>query len=203
MNNKIITLTPEQLIARSRVQGKFVGRRFTQDAAFAYRMGAGSPGEVTRTHPASIYPGQNDATSPATTFGQALLINRGVANTWRSILTSDNAITDIDGVLVRPYPVQQGSGSNYGAQAFGTGGPVIPGQPLDILKSGSILVLVNGTPTLGGTVYIWVAAATGNHIVGGFEAANTGGSTIAIASDKTYFNGPPDANGVAELVFNV
>ncbi len=201
--NKIITLTDEQLIARAaaRPKGKFVGRRFTQDAAFTYRMGAGFPGDVTRTHPASIRPGLNDPTNPATAFGQSLLINTA-ANSWRSILASDSDISDIQGILVRPYPVQEGSGSNYGAQAFGTGGPVIPGQPLDVLLSGSILVQVVGAPTLGGPVYIWVAASSGSHVLGGFEAASSG-STVTLTNPRTYFGGPPDANGVAELWFNV
>lgn len=204
MDNKITTLTSEQLIKRAtRLPGRFVGRRFTQDAAFTYRMGAGFPGTVTRTHPASIWPGQNDPTNPATAWGQALLINSS-ANTWRSVLTSDDAIDAIQGILVRPFPVQEGSGSDYGAQEFGTGGPVVPGQPLDILKSGSIIVLVNGTPALGGPVYLWVAAATGSHIVGGFEAAASSGNTVELTADgQTYFNGPPDASGFAELCFNV
>lgn len=176
--------------------------KMTQDAAFAFRMGAGFAGDVNRSHPASILPGLNDPTNPATAWGQPLLMN-GAANSYRSILTTDDAITDIDAVLVRPYPVQEGSGSNYGAAPFGGGGPVNPGQPLDALVSGFILVAVNGAVQKGGKVYIWVAASTGLHVLGGFEAAASDGNTIELASTKIYYNGPADANGIAELAFNV
>jgi hypothetical protein len=58
-------------------------------------------------------------------------------------------------------------------------------------------------PTKKGTVYIWIGAAGGGHVVGGFEAVNGGANTVALTSNKTYFNSPADANGVAEIAFNV
>lgn len=197
---KILTTRELAMVSRAMRQG----RKLTCDgAAFTFRMGAGFPGDVNRSHPASIVPGLNDPTNPATVFGQPLIIN-GADNSWRSVLASDQGTaTDIDGVLVRPYPVQQDTSSGHsGAQAFGVGGPGF-GQPLDILDSGYIMVQVNGTTQKGGKVYIWAAASSGSHVLGGFEAAATGGSTFEITSDKTYYNGPPDANGVVELVFNV
>ena len=57
----------------------------TRDVAFTFRMGAGSPGEVTRIHPASIFPYLNDASgaNPLTYFGQAALFH-GATNTVRA-----------------------------------------------------------------------------------------------------------------------
>jgi hypothetical protein len=58
-----------------------------------------------------------------------------------------------------------------------------------------------GTPAKGAPVFIWVAAASGNHVVGGWEAVASGANTIQLDA-KSYFNGPPDANGITELVYN-
>jgi hypothetical protein len=119
---------------------------------------------------------------------------------------TDGAITSIDGILVRPYPFQQATAQGvYASVPFSQGsnanfGGVIP-YVGDILKSGYIMVFVNGTPAKGGPVYIWVTAASGLHVPGGWEAAASAGNTIQLTG-KTYFNGPPDANGITELVFN-
>jgi hypothetical protein len=184
-------------------KGRFVSRRFTQDVAIPFRMGAGAPGDVNRTHPASIPPFLVDPTNPPTAFGMPAVINPASGG-LRGILATDGALTDIDAIVVRPYPIQQQTATNYGAQAFGTGVPPTS-QPVDGLVSGYIMVQVPAgqQPTKKGTVYIWIGAAGGGHVVGGFEAVNGAGNTIAIASDKTYFNSPADANGVAEIAFNI
>lgn len=189
----------------SRLKGEtHLGRHKVRDVAFLGRMGAGVPGTVTRTHPASIFPGLNDTTNPLTLYGQAAMFN-SVANTYRAVLASDQAAsTAIAGISVRPYPTQGVPSASMGApESFGSGGPS-PTNEVDILRSGSILVLVSGTvnPTLGGAVFIWAAANSGAHKLGGFETGATGGSTFPL-DNKTCWNGPADANGVAELLFNI
>jgi hypothetical protein len=172
-----------------------IRRAYTGDVAYGFRMGAGFPGDVNRTHPASIIPGMNSPTNPARLFGDPVLVDTAT-NSYRGFLVGDTAITQIDGIAVRPYPTQQTSGGLNAA--FGNGAPAA-NQPLDVLEAGFIMVKVNGTavPTKKGPVFVWIAASTGTHVQGGFEAAATGGSTVAITN--AFFNGPPDANGVTEL----
>lgn len=162
-------------------------------------MGAGFQGEVTRTHPASIFPRMNDASSPVAQVGLACMFN-GSANDVRAMASGDNGSTAIEiaGVVVRPFPFQAQTGGNFGSAGYGSAGT--PAQVVDVLQSGSILMPTVGTPNLGGTVYIWCASSSGSHVQGGAEASATGGSTVPLAS--AYFNGPPDANGLCEVVIN-
>lgn len=172
------------------------GRARTCDVAFNFRMPGGFAGTVNRTHPASIEPCLADPTSPPAFFGQAVKVvsaSQGVAG----IGAGDSALTDIYGVSVRPFPTQQMTGGP--AAAFGNGVPSSI-QPVDILKSGYIMVPVVGTPVKGGAVFVWAAASSGSHVAGGFEAAATGGSTIALPQNSYSFNGGPDANGICELI---
>lgn len=182
--------------------GRLVGRARTRDVAYSYRMGAGFAGDVNRMHPASIEAAKIDPTNPPTFFGQPVLAN-GAANSVRAFLATDTAVTDAYGVTVRPFPTQQATASLAYAQAnFGSGGPSTA-QALDVLRSGYILVPVVGATTKGGAVFIWVTASSGAHVQGGFEAAANGVNTIALPTTKFQWNGPADANGIAELAFNV
>jgi hypothetical protein len=243
--------------------------------AFQYRMGAGFAGDVNRTHPASIEPGLLDATNPPAGYGVAVQVNTA-ANSIRGLLATDYAATNVYGVTVRPYPFQQSTAALANAAVgFGSAG-IFAGQPVDVLRSGYIMVPVVGAPTKGGAVWVWYAAASGSHITGGFEAAaftpltgtasggtngtntitfastpvgvvagmtvsdTTGGhsayitagtyvtavsattvtlsanivttvtgdtisfaATTALTWGETFFNSPADANGIAELQFNV
>jgi len=168
-----------------------ITRAKTRDVAFPYRMGAGFAGDINRTHPFDVVPGLMNATNPATRYGNALLVD-GATSSYRTPLVGDVAVTTIHGILVRPYPTQQSSTS----QALGSGVPPTSGI-IDVFKAGLIMVNVVGSPLLRGAAFVWAAASGGGHIQGGFEAAATGGSTMAITN--AYFNGPPDANGIAEL----
>lgn len=174
-----------------------VERRRTLDVAFTYRMGAGFPGDVNRFHPASIVPGLMNATVQAPRlFGDPVLIDTAT-NSYRGLVAGDASATAlaIDGVVVRPYPTQQTTGGM--TATFGTGVPSTQ-QPVDIISDGFVMVKCNvGVPTKGGPVFIWTAASAGNHVIGGFEAAATGGSTVPVTN--AFFNGPPDASGVTEM----
>jgi len=192
--------------------------------AFTYRMGAGSPGDVTRAHPASIRPFLNDATgsNPSTYFGQALLFH-GATNTVRAVDHTDDSAKGgttvaIAGISVRAYPTQDsGSGETFGAAAYGAGGPT-PSSVVDTLTQGSILVQQNvpggtyasgslaGYQVLGGPVYVRVTAGTiagwtTSMPVGGFEVypdVTTSANQMTVAN--AYWNGPPDSFGVAEII---
>jgi len=166
-------------------------RARTCDVAFTFRMGAGSAGTVNRLHPADIMPSLMDTTTPIRRYGDpAIAVSTGG---YRGILAADQAAgTKINGVLVRSYPTQQANLS----QALGDGVPPTSGI-IDILVEGNIMVKVVGAPTKRSQAFVWAAASTGSHVLGGFEAAATGGSTMALTN--AYFNGPADANGVAEL----
>jgi len=174
--------------------------------AFTYRMGAGFAGTVSRTHPASIAPYLKDATNPPTFFGQPVIVNTS-ANTVRAVLDSDRSggATNVFGVVCRPYPFQGVTAptNNYAGTGTTWGTSQLPDGAVDILLSGFILVATQGTPTLGGSVYIWTAAASGNHITGGWEATNPSGNGFGVSwGMSTLFNSPVDSNGVAELKFN-
>ena len=172
-------------------------RAKTRDIAYTFRMGAGFPGDVNRTHPASIVPGLINTTNPVAAYGFAAVID-GATNSYRGLIATDDALTSIDGILVRPYPTQQmtgGMSASIGAAAAPTSGVA------DFLEDGFVIAVCNNfaanPPVKGGTVYVWIDPSSGNHVQGGFEAAATAGSTIALTNAR--WNGPTDANGVTEI----
>lgn len=168
--------------------------------AFKYRMGAGFPGDVNRTHPASILPNLADPTNPLTAFGLAVVVNTA-NNSVRQMQAGDIGDTEIFGVTVRPYPFQASSGGNFGAAPIGSATPP-PGE-VDVLRAGYIMVNVVGATLKGGAVYVWCAASGGGHTLGGFEAAASGGNTAALDPAKYMFNGPPDDEGNVELIVTI
>lgn len=181
-----------------------LGRFKFRDVALQYRMGAGFFGDVNRTHPASIEPTLLDQAAPPVGYGLAVVIN-AAGNAVRQMASTDTALTAIYGILVRPFPMQIPST----AQAYGgipLGANTIPSnvQAGDVIRSGYIIGVLSGggAPVKGGAVFVWVAASTGNHVQGGFEIAASSGNTIALGT-AAKFNGPADANGAVEIVFNV
>lgn len=186
---------------RLRKAPAFIGRFRTADIAFAFRMPGGFAGAVNRTHPANIVPYLNNVTSPVQLFGQGVQIGADNASV-RGITTADNAgAAGIFGIAVRTFPFQQGqAATDFAPAAIGTAKPL--GGVIDILKSGFIMVQVNGATVLGGPAYVWSAASAGAHVQGNFEAAAPGGSGVALTGN-TYYNGVPDANGIVELAFNL
>ena len=204
--NRLVKLVNE-LFHRPRPQGRFVGRMKTRDmnvganTALKYRMNAGFLGAISRVESAKVEPALMDPTTPATAYGQAVVVNTS-ANTVRKMQAGDTALDAIYGILVRPYPISQMQASSDMAPAsLNTQTPPTSGA-VDVLRSGYIMGYVNGAVTKGGRVYVWIAADSGNHKQGSFEASATGGSTIQL-DEKSYFNGPADANGVVEIAFNL
>lgn len=176
-------------------------RMKTRDVAFAFRMGAGFPGDVNRTHPASIEPCLINASAPPAFFGQAVLVG---ASGVRPITTGDqsNTVAAGYGITVRPYPFQQSSASNYGAAAIGAGAPPVTGV-VDVLRAGYIMgqIPTGQTPAKGAPVYVWATASSGSNIQGGFTSVYTALNTTQVLN--ATFNGPPDASGNVEIAFNI
>ena len=196
--------------------GRFVGRARVCDAfdpmAFQFRMGTGYAGEVNRKHPFEIVAHVMDSTNPPTFYGQAVVID-ATSKRIRRVIAGDTGLTNIYGVMVRPFPFQDpGAASAYGAQSFGAV-TTMQGlsQAIDVLVKGFILVPIVTTaanlPGLGDSVSVWAAAASGAHLQGGFETASPGGSGFTITG-STRFMGPTDLQmgalqGIGELAFNI
>ena len=80
-------------------------------------------------------------------------------------------------------------------------GQYAPGDAVSVFERGSIQVFCQrGTPALGGTVYVRTTynSTYENAQVGGFEADNDSGNVVQLPNCQ--WGGPPDANGIAELV---
>jgi hypothetical protein len=184
--------------------GKIVGRKMTGDATFPFRMPGGIVGDANRTHPFTIEGCMIDPVNPVLGYGLAVLADQASPNGVRNIETTDTGITAIYGVSVRPFPLSPSTATNYGSSAFGPGTPPAQGI-IDILKAGYIIVKLNGVASVfkGSPVFVYVAASSGSHVLGGFEGA-AGANLIALDATGTriYFNGPADPNGIVELVFN-
>lgn len=168
----------------------------TLDIAIGYRMGAGYPGDVNRMHPGGIVPRLMDAANPIRLYGDPCTL--GAANSVRGFLAGDTALTRIRGVLVRPGIAQPTTGGL--TQTLGAGTPPQSATPVDIIEDGYVMVKCNnvgaGAPTLGGAVYVWVAASAGQDVQGGFRAA---ANASAILIGNAEWASPPDSGGVAEL----
>ena len=82
-----------------------------------------------------------------------------------------------------------------------TPGEYAPGDPVSVFQRGSIQVFCQrGTPAMGGAVYVRIAenGSYESAVVGGFEAEADSSNTVQLTNCQ--WGGPPDANGIAELV---
>lgn len=172
-------------------------RAFTCDVAFQFRMGAGFPGDINRTHPFSVLPGLMNETNPVRQYGDPVLID-SATNSYRGFIAGDSAVTKLDGILVRSFPTQQMSGGM--AADLGSATPPTEGV-VDILEDGFIMVRchnhVANPPSKGSPVFVRVAATAGLLVQGGLHAADDGANAIQVTN--AMWNGPADANGVAEI----
>lgn len=161
--------------------------------AYLYRMPAGIAGEVTRaqcTIEAQLITEAGETDAPDA-YGIAAVID-ATSGAVRKVKSTDAAIS---GLLVRPYP------TNAGTDALGTATPPASGA-CDLLRRGYMSVLLSGSTDAvkGGIVYVWKSAASGSHIVGGFEAANPSSDGFALSA---YFTGDAAVGSVAEIAFNI
>ena len=180
-------------------QGTALGRYKVRDEALLYRMRTGFAGSVTRQHPVGIEPTLQSTANPPQGFGLPVAMDRGSQGV--RALTAGDTTDVVYGITVRVYPYQQTTGGPLAA----LGSAVPLAGAIDVLKQGYILVHVNGLPLKGDPLYVWTAATQGAHIQGGFEAVATAGSTIQVGSSARnfYFNGPPGADGLTEIAYNV
>lgn len=169
----------------------------TNDVAFAYRMGAGFPGDVNRTHPASIVPGLQNTTTPIRAYGDGALVDTA-SNSYKGVIAGDGSATplNIAGVLVRPYPSQQVGGGLDAS--IGAAAPPVSGV-VDLLVTGFIMVKIPAgqTVTKNGTPYLWCAASAGSNVQGHFTGAANSTNTVPVANAR--FTGPADADGNVEI----
>lgn len=184
------------------------GRQRTCDAtAILFRMLAGFPGDVNRTHPFTVEPALIDPAAPPLLFGGAVIADLTAVNGVRQPAPGDSALTGVYGFLVRPFPVQASSAGAFGTANIGAAVPPSTGA-CDVLRSGYIMASLpagSAVPTKGAPVWVWVAANSGAHVQGGVESAAAGGNTIPLtaAGSVCTFNGPPDASGNVEIAFNI
>lgn len=123
-------------------------------------------------------------------FGMAVVYD---ANKNVVIPTSASTAAQFIGVAAREVK----SALNYLEQGIGQ---YAAGDAVPIFMRGAINVKCqNGTPAVGGAVYMRVAENAGvdGAVVGGFEA--TADSTNSVQLTNCKWAGPADANGIAEL----
>lgn len=123
-------------------------------------------------------------------FGSALKYDAGGSVTP---MGAGDAAAQFVGVAARELK----SAVNYLEQGAGT---YVPGEAVSVFQRGAINVKCqNGTPALGGKVYVRVTAnaAIPTAVVGGFEAVADASNTVELTSCQ--WAGPADANGIAEL----
>ena len=171
--------------------------------AYLTRMPAGIPGEVNRgwastIEPASVTP--SGTTGAPTAYGIPVVIDQTGGNVGNIRMVASGDTTGvIYGLLARPFPTQS---PVWGADPIGAAVPPTQGV-VDVLRAGYMTVLLSGSSAAvkGNQVYIWTAAASGTHIVGGFEATNPSGNGILLTNG--IFMGPADASGNVEIAFNI
>lgn len=84
--------------------------------------------------------------------------------------------------------------TEYNSQSVGT---YSPGEAVSVFQRGCINVKCQrGTPTVDAPVYVRVVAS-GNYVVGGYEAQEDGTNSVAIPN--AMWAGAADANGIAEM----
>lgn len=175
------------------------------DSTIKFRMDAGAPGDVTRTHPASIEPAMVGALGVGGSqamFGLPVIVDG--ANGVRSFGAGDTAVDTVWGFTTRPYPTQQRSGGD--SAALGGATPPGAGGVIGVLRAGYIMGRLNDVTAVvlkGAAVFVWCAADSGIHKQGGLEVVASGGNTAALDPEKYSFNGGCDAKGNIEVCVNV
>jgi len=198
---KLLQIMREFLFTREKDHGIYVGTRRTHDTSFQFRMGAGFQGAVNRSHPVTIEPCLIDTTSgaPPTYYGEAVVADGAAPNGVRVPKTGDTAAS-IYGFAVRPFPIQQSSGGM--TATYGTAVPPT-NQPLDVMRSGYMIVLLQGAaPAFKGSLIQVTTIAGSGYVVGGVSVDTVAGTQVALDA-KSSFNGPADSAGLVEIAFNI
>jgi hypothetical protein len=171
--------------------------------AYAFRMPAGIPGEITRfqTYGATVKVEKQNVSTPVTAYGVLVFVD---ANGARPIGTGDTAMPAANqlGISVRPFPGPDTTVAfPSGSVPFGAGTPPATGL-IDVLYRGYCSVSLKGAAAASRSsgVFVFDAASTGSHVLGGFEAA--AGANLWALTNAQYM-GPADASGNVEIGFNI
>ena len=156
-------------------------------------MPHGYAGSYSR-QPDSVIDSHALAGTAAVAFGLAVV--RDTTNKHAVVLPgASTTAAQILGVAVREVKTT----TDYLGQNVGQ---YNPGDAVPVLKRGCVNVKCqNGTPVVGGTVYVRVAENEGveGAVVGGFEA--TADSTNSIQLTNAQWKTEADENGIAEVRF--
>jgi len=159
--------------------------------AYLLRMPSGIPGDVSRKLDSTVDTVILDSTAPFTAYG---VPGKLVNGKFVPVAAGDTAAV-ISGFLVRPYPTQSAQ------EPIGTATPPTTGTG-NRLRRGWITVHNNaGTPSIGGAVYVRVAAAASGKPIGGIEAAADSTNTVVLTN--ALFTNAGDANGNVEIEYNI
>lgn len=143
------------------------------------RVGSYVPGQITKSG-WKLAPSIN--TTTAIEFGQAVKRAVDAAGLpYATAIEAADTAADLYGIAVRDVVSQ--SQVTFGSFTNSYIAGYTAGQPATILRKGWIAVPVqNGTPVVGGTVYMRVTASGSNAYlpIGGFETAADDGKCVAI-----------------------
>jgi hypothetical protein len=160
--------------------------------AIVYRMPFGVPGDLSRLAAQATVEGQIFGATAFTAYGVPVKLSSG------TVIPAVGSGDAIYGFLVRPFPVTGASASD----PLGTAVPPATGMA-NVLRRGYLNVYVQlgaATCALGSAVYFRTASASGGQPLGGIEGATSGNNT---AITGAAFMGPADANGMAEIAYNL
>lgn len=150
-------------------------------------------GAITRPNHSTVEPVVMDAANPFSGDG---LPGKKVNGKFVPLVAGDTAAV-LYGIRVRSFPLTSDTNlaNQLSAASNHTG---------DALVRGYIGVKVNaGTVVDNGPVYIRVGAGTTAQPIGGFEAAADATASNTVLVTNAHFLGTTDANGIAELAFNI
>jgi hypothetical protein len=159
--------------------------------AYLTRMPAGIPGALTRLEAAVTVPEIYDTSYPCLKFGIPVKMSSGKIRP----LAGSEAIADVYGILVRPYPTQYSS-----SEALGTSTPYTSQMATVMVKGFMTILLSFGTAAKGAQVYACVAA-TGGHTIGTWGDSSDSAYCIAVAN--CFFTGAADSDGNVEISYNI
>lgn len=161
--------------------------------AFLYRMPYGIPGDVTRAAQATIEPKVFNSAAAFSAYG---LFGKLSSGKFVPVGSGD-AASAVYGLLIRPYPT---TGANA-SDPLGTSVPPTSGIANALVRGYANVKVNAGTAAAGGAVYVRVANAAAGKPIGGIEAAADSSNTIQVSG--AFFMGDADANGNAEIRFNI
>jgi len=162
--------------------------------AYLYRMPVGIAGAISRPQDLTTEPVILNA---ANIFSQYGLAGKDSADGKFIPLAASDANTVITGLYVLPYPTTStpDMARQVGANANFTG---------DVMKRGYMTVNIGSTAvglTKGGTVYVRNANPTTASPLGAILGAAVTGETVVLPN--ATFTGAGDANGNAEIAYNI